>query len=181
MHGVKWQMKNDTYYFPPNAWTFSEVRQRYERLAKSFKVKDPLLLEYPYESELIKLKHALWEISRGIKKQDGAAIEIAIEFVLSGVFFHYSGYIRATMARRLKSAGLSETAKERLRRGLFKLFSSDTFGPEHKEFARLLRNIELGSMKEEYRKLLLGGGKQQMVAREILSTHLTAKKGGGGN
>lgn len=171
-------MKNDAYYCPPNEWTFSEVRQRYERLAKSYKVKDLLPLEYPYESELIKLKHALWEISGGIKKQDGAAIEIAIEFVLSDVFFHYSGYIRATMARRLKSAGLSETAKERLRRGLFRLFSSDTFGPEYKEFARLLRNIGLGSMGEEYRKLLHGGGKQQMVAKEILSSHLTTPSTG---
>jgi hypothetical protein len=166
-------MHNETYYCPPKEWTFNEVRQRYERLARSYRVKEPLSLEYPYESELIKLKHALWDISKAIKKQDSAAMEIATEFVLSDVFFHYSGYIRATMARRLKSATLSETSKERIRRGLFRLFLSDAFGPEHKEFARLLRNIGLGSMEEEYRKLLQGGGKQQMVAKEIYSSHLT--------
>jgi hypothetical protein len=165
-------MENDAYYCPPKEWTFTEVRQRYARLANSYRVKESPLLEYPYESELIKLKHALWDISGAIKKQDSAAIQIAIEFVLSDVFFHYSGYIRATMARRLKSAGLSETSKERLRKGLFRLFSLDTFGPEHKEFARLLRNIGLGSMKEEYKELMQGGGKQQMVAREIFG-HLT--------
>lgn len=161
-------MQNDTYYCPPKEWTFAEVRQRYESLANSYRIKEPLIFEYPWESELIKLKHALWDISGAIKKQDSAATEIAIEFVMSDVFFHYSGYIRATMARRLKSAGLSETSKERLRQGLFRLFLSNTFGPEHKEFARLLRNIGLGSMEEEYKKLLQGGGKQQMVAKEIL-------------
>ena len=108
-------------------------------------------------------------------------MEVAIEFVLSDVFFHYSGYIRATMAKRLKSAGLSETAKERLRRGLLGLFSSDTFGPEHKEFARLLRSIGLGSMEKEYRKLLHGGGKQQMVAKELFGSHLTMSPTGRAN
>ena len=39
--------------------------------------------------------------------------------------------------------------------------------------ARSLRNIGLGSMEEEYRKLLQGGGKQQMVAKEIYNRHLT--------
>lgn len=165
-------MENDAYYCPPKEWTFAEVRQRYARLGSSYRVKEPLLLEYPYESELIKLKHALWDISGAIKMQDSAATEIAIEFVLSDVFFHYSGYIRATMARRLKSAGLSETSKERLRKGLFRLFSLDTFGPEHKEFARLLRYIGLGSMEEEYKELMQGGGKQQMVVKEIFG-HLT--------
>jgi len=160
-------MKKEGYYYPPQKWTISAVRQRYELLSSSLKVKEPLLFEYPYESELIKLKHALWAISKGIKRQDGAAIEIAIDLVISDVFFHYSGYTRATMARRLKSIALSETSKDRLRSGLLRLFSSGTFGPEHKEFARLLRNIGLGSMEDEYKNLLHGGGKQQMVAKEI--------------
>lgn len=160
-------MQNDAYYCPPVKWSLAEVRQRYARLASSYKVADPLSLEYPYESDLIKLKYALWDISAAIKRRDDAAIEIAIEFVLSDVFFHYSGYIRAGMARRLKSAGLPETANERLRRGLLRLFSSGSFGPEHKDFARLLRGIGLGSMEAQYRKLLQGGGKQRVVATEL--------------
>ncbi|MBX3727230.1 MAG: hypothetical protein KF823_15075 [Xanthomonadales bacterium] len=118
---------------------------------------------------MAKLKHALWDISLAVKGQDEAAIEVAMEFVLSRVFFHYSGYIRSTMARRLKGVSLSETTKERLRRGLFDIFSSDIFGPEHKEFARLLRSIGLGAMEAEYKMLLNGSPKQQAVGREVFS------------
>lgn len=166
-------MKDDAYYRPPTEWTFREIRHKYQRLASTYRVETQLSLEHSCESELAKVKCALQDISRGIKTQDSAAIEVAIEFVLSDVFFHYSGHIRATMARRLKSAGLSEAANERLRRGLLKLFSSGTFGPEHKEFARLLRNIGLSSMEEEYKKLFHGGSKQQMVAKELFNDHST--------
>lgn len=160
-------MQNEAYYCPPREWTFSEVRLRYERLCSSYEVKEPLLLQYPYESELAKLKHALWDISSAVKGQDSAAIEVAMEFVFSRVFFHYSGYIRSTMARRLKGVTLPEAAKERLRRGLFNIFSSDIFGPEHKEFARLLRSIGLGAMEAEYKMLLGACPKQQAVGREV--------------
>ncbi|RCU51623.1 hypothetical protein DU002_03900 [Corallincola holothuriorum] len=142
-------------------WRREYVIQRYEQLAKSLRVCQPISFDgVSKTSPSVSSKHALWAISHAVAKGDEAAIKIAKQFVLADVYFHYSGFIRATMARRLKSANLSLHDREELREGLYKLFYSGQFGPEYKEFCRLLRRIGLGHMKEKYKELGNMGGKQ---------------------
>ncbi len=110
----------------------------------------------------------LGQLSERIKDNDEAAVAICIDFVISPVMFCYSGYIRARMANRLKSAQLTETQKHQLRKGLLNLFERDDIGIEYREFVKLLKFIGLEDMQEDYISTLCEGtGKQMFLAQKL--------------
>lgn len=156
------------YYKPPPEWRYDAIKERYERLARVLKVKAPLKIEYRYSSDLMNVKYVLLDISEGIKVNDAASIEIAADFIIAPVYFHYSGYIRTTMARRLKHPALSEAQRDRIVTGFLTIFESEKFGRECGEFVKLLNHIGLGKRKAEYeKKLCTGHGKKQQVAKAL--------------
>jgi hypothetical protein len=161
-------MTSDRYYTPPEAWSYEQIRINYLRLASSYKVAKPLPFEHEGQ-DLSKLKQALGEISLGIKSQDPACLQLAVDFVTAPVYFHYSGYLRAGMARRLKQIPLPASHAQRLQSGLLKLFRTGKFGPEYLSFVALLRQIGLGDLEPDYKALSQAGGKQALVARALFS------------
>lgn len=112
--------------------------------------------------------NTLSRLSDRIKHNDAAAIEICIGFVISPVMFCYSGYIRARMATRLKSADLTETQKHQIRKGLLKIFEAGDFNFEYNQFVKLLKHIGLGDCENIYRaSLCTGYGMKFIVAKAL--------------
>lgn len=79
---------------------------------------------------------------------DAAATEIAVEFVLSEVYFFYSGFARSRAARRLRRAPLTKTQIGSLQDGIIGLLEKGHTGQEIREFVRLLKKVGLGSLKD---------------------------------
>ena len=143
-----WGVNTKKYYIPPISWSYENIVNTYGKLADSLEVKIPLEFVCRENHPIFNIKNVLHEISNRLSIGDAAAIEMSKQFVIDDVYFHYSGFIRATMARRLKSVALSESDKQELRNGIYILFLNGTFGPEYKELSNLLRTIGLGSMQQ---------------------------------
>lgn len=147
-------MNSKEYYNPPDEWQYESVRKRYISIANCLNVKETIKTDFEETNnrsapnDLSKLKNLLWALSDGIKKNDNACIEIAIQFVIAPVYFHYSGFIRATMARRLKSVELTTGQLQKLRLGLYSLFKNHQYGSELREFINLLRKVGLGEQAD---------------------------------
>ena len=127
------------YYTPPNEWQFDAIKRRYI----SYGVKDSNLDIESFEQYdgIIKVKYFLKAISECVVFDDLAAIDISVDFVISPVYFHYSGYIRQTMARRLKSATLSKQQVAKIIKGVDSLISSGKTGDEFKQIHKLYLRV----------------------------------------
>lgn len=154
------------HYDIPPAWHPKNIKEKYLELVKSYKVESAInFLEYEEWQDYTRT--VLIAISWCIKERDPASIQIAIDFISAPVYFSYSGYIKSSMASRLKSVNLSEALKHKIRQGLLKIFIYGAFGGENKELVSLLRKIGLGEMLDEYLKLNKMGGKQRLIAKKL--------------
>lgn len=127
------------YYTPPNEWQFDAIKRRY----LSYGVKDSNLdiESFDQYDGIIQVKYLLKAISECVVLDDPAAIDISVGFVISPVYFHYSGYIRQTMARRLKSATLSKQQIKKIIKGVQSLISSGKTGEEFEQINKLYLRV----------------------------------------
>jgi len=127
------------YYTPPNEWKFEAIKRKY----LSYGVKDSNLDLEAFEQYdgIIKVKYFLQAISECVVFDDIAAVDISVDFVISPVYFHYSGYIRQTMARRLKSATLSKQQVAKIIKGVQSLISSGKTGEEFEQIHKLYLRV----------------------------------------
>ena len=135
------------YYNPPDDWKYAAIKDRYKAL-RADDVDQPGIDFHKYGgmAEIYTVKYLLREISERIKLGDSAAIAIAVSFVIAPVYFHYSGYIRATMARRLRSIELDSAQKQAIMTGYQALLASGKVSFEFKEIKRLYLRVS-GSEK----------------------------------
>lgn len=106
---------SNTYYNPPYEWQYETVKRKYCEAVSFAKAEPTISFAYleNYDSAAVKTRELLRFVSDALKKNDAGAIEICIEFVISSAYFHYSGYIRETMARRLKHCTLNNTTEKK--------------------------------------------------------------------
>ena len=141
-------------YYIPEEWTFFKLRERYLHLARVLNVENPM--EIPFDLDLSQneyLDRLLNAITIGAKRGDKACIELSVQFVAAQVYFFWSGYTRAKMARLLKSADLTEDQKETLREGIYEILDSMNFGQEVQELIKLIRKIGFGKWENKYLSL----------------------------
>ena len=136
-------INKDSYYNPPPKWSFESIVARYQLVNNNenweYAISFESVKKYP---ELIRIKKALQMISLELKSNDPGAIDICVSLVSSQVYFHYSGYIRATMARRLKSCKLTNIQVLQLVKGLEMLFENNKVSYEFKELKALLIKVK---------------------------------------
>ena len=77
------------------------------------------------------------EVVNGIRAKRAASIEDGILFLEVNPRYDRSGYYKEWVARALKSAPLTRTQQERLRRVILKAIESERVGPEFTEYTRL--------------------------------------------
>ena len=130
------------YYSPPYEWQFDSMVQMYRSLTSN-KIDLEVDFEYFEKFEgIVKVKQLLLFISDRIKLNDSAAISISVNFVISPVFFHYSGYIRQSMARRLKNADLSANQISQIIKGVESLIKLGKTGQEFKQIHMLYLRVK---------------------------------------
>ena len=134
----------DSYYNPPKEWSYESIVSRYLNFNNTAHGDSSISFEgvekYP---ELIRIKKTLHMISDELKSKDPAAIDISVSFVASPVYFHYSGYIRATMARRLKHCSLNIQQKRTLINGIERLIENRQTSHEFKEIKALYMKVKM--------------------------------------
>ena len=132
-------MISGTYYEPPEKWKFDALKCRYLSYGINNSTLDFEIFE-KYKG-IVKTKNFLQALSECITIDDNAAIDISVDFVISPVYFHYSGYIRQTMARRLKNVKLSKQQTLRIVDGVQALISSGKTGEEFEQIHKLYLKV----------------------------------------
>ena len=90
------------YYLAPIKWKFEAIKRLYLNNCIGKQSSNINFLKYDALCGIVREKKLLQEISTRINLPDKAAIEVAVNFIGEQVYFHYSGYIKESMARRLK-------------------------------------------------------------------------------
>lgn len=136
-------IKSDSYHNPPDEWSFESIKTRYfeaiDKANAQASINFDAIEQYP---ELIKIKKTLQLISYALKSNDAGAIEVSVTFVTSPVYFHYSGYIRETMARRLKHCSMTIEQQKAIISGVESIIKNKQFSYEFKEISKLYNRVK---------------------------------------
>ena len=137
-------MKNlNLYYNPPLEWQYESIKNNYLSLVKKLKISEPIsFFKLERWDGIVQVRETLLEISLGLKRKDSACVEISIRFVISPVYFHYSGFIRERMASRLKHCTLTTTQEGYLVRGVEALIANKKNSCEFKEIKKLYELVK---------------------------------------
>jgi hypothetical protein len=158
------------YHEVPAEWSATRVIETYARLANSFHVHTPSDLAIRVVHPFIQSKHALYRLSDAVKSQDQAAIWLSAQFLASDVYFSGSGYLKSSIARRLKSAALDEQTRDIVRQGALSLWREGMYRQEWREYRALLRRVGLGPYRKQFASIvaLCHPGTRRYV-RELLN------------
>lgn len=143
-------MRNHESYHVPDKWRKTPIEERYNTLCQKWKFKGTLEIDPHYDMYGEHPFGILKAISESIKKNDNAAIELAIDFIVTPILFSSSGFIKQSMARRLKTTPLEESDKEKLRIGLLDILYHRDYGHEYIAYINLLQRIGLGKREDLY-------------------------------
>lgn len=138
------------YHEVPPEWAANHLIETYARLVKSFHVDSPRNLGVSVVHPLVQARHALHQLSLGIKSNDQACIWLSAQFVASTSYFSGSGYLKAGMARRLKQSTLDEQTKDVIRKGALQSWSQGLYRQDWRELHGLLRHIGLGPYRSQF-------------------------------
>ncbi len=134
-------VKDPDYYLPPPQWRYDSIVSLYKSLTSNKIISEVDFDQFDHGSEVIRVKSLLQFISERIKLNDSAAIAISVNFVVSPVYFHYSGYIRQTMARRLRKVELSEYQVNQVINGVEDLIRNDKTGRGFEQIYKLYISV----------------------------------------
>lgn len=135
------------YHSVPRGWTAEEIFEKHKNLNGTFDLWTEKPKKFPAPAWMTNrqawhhYQNTLQKVSDGIKQKDKACTEIAIQFIELHFIGSCSGYIRESLARRLKQANLSREQKERLNRHFINLLESRVRTREFKIYFSLWRNI----------------------------------------
>ncbi|MGE0598561.1 MAG: hypothetical protein AB7J35_01880 [Dehalococcoidia bacterium] len=117
--------------------------------------KDPthIALVTEYESVKAKLHSPEFESAiDGMKSGDAAGAEYAVAYLEADPWFFRSGYLKGTIARRLRRVELSAGQQERLRSALLAAIAKGSRF-EFVEYRKLARRVETPEFRNELRRL----------------------------
>lgn len=144
VHG---KLLNCEVYEPiPRGWKHWEIADRHRELGGTFEVKltqDKLVpfwafyAERPWRASV----EVLGQVCEGIKVDDQACIEIAIQYLELNHFASYSGHVRQRMASLLKNTYLSKTQKRRIIKWHLSLRQRREFLTEYREIYKLAKKL----------------------------------------
>jgi len=124
-------------------WSVEAVQQRYLEHCGRLDVAVPRDLQ----PKTYKRPEATWiypimePVIEGIKAGDPACATLGVEFIEQDCTFPFGRVLKSNAARALKSAGLSQALKNRIRRRVAAMLAAGNTPREFKEYARLLRKV----------------------------------------
>ena len=135
------------YHGVPAGWSRDEMIAEHRKLDGSWPIDGPDATEpgapdfLPDRYNWLQYRKTLYRVGDGIRADDAACIEIAIQYIELNYIGSYSGYIREKLARALKSARLTRTQSSRLKQHFSALLKEDNCLQEFAEYAKLLKKL----------------------------------------
>ena len=130
-------------------WSEMTVLQQFENLHSKNHSHFELNAEPVHNKHFIHIPSIMPQVATGLLVNNYACIELSIEFIKDNIMESGSGYLRALMARRLKSCPLEERQASNLRRIFFTQLKNGKMHQEYKEYIKLFKKIELGEYHHE--------------------------------
>lgn len=139
------------YHAVPPGWSAEEIAARHRALGGVFPLEPqpaaaqahpPYLTDRPRWLRYIATLRAL---VAGIRADDAAAVHLAVEYICLNYHGSYSGFLRARLARALKSAALTEAQKQALDAHFLALVETRNYAEEF----RIYRKLWAGLISEE--------------------------------
>ena len=128
-------------------WSVDEVRARYAKYARRFRI--------IARRDLSPLVHAngnkqwiysvMYRVIEGIEDGDLACAELGIEFIEEDQPFAFGRILKSNTARALRRTSLTEEQKERIRKRVVEMLGRQYLPREYRQYAKLVRKIGLGS------------------------------------
>jgi hypothetical protein len=144
-HGV--QLSLEHYHGVPKGWSADILFGRHANLGGTYPISDfeigkwaaPSFMTERYE--WLRYRQTLYRIADGIRAQDAACAEIAIQYIELHYIGSYSGFVRAKLARALKHADLTKRQKIRLNAHFLKMVMERNYTEEFYEYRALWGRI----------------------------------------
>jgi hypothetical protein len=167
----------EVYHGVPEGWHAAEILAVHRRLGGYFNLEGPEASEpgapswLPDRYEWLQYRQALYRVGDGIRANDPACIELAVQYIELRYIGSYSGFIRARLARALKRASLSEDHRSRLNSHFRGLVLRRDWCGEFTEYFRLWRRIirveELTQLLDEIRWQPEGEKRAEWISKKL--------------
>lgn len=128
-------------------WSVDEVKARYAKYARRFKITVPRDLSPLVHSNGDKqwIYSVMDEVIKGIEYGDPACAELGIEFIEEDRLFAFGRILKSNTARALRRASLTDAHKERIRKRVVEMLGRRYLPREYRQYAKLARKIGLGT------------------------------------
>jgi hypothetical protein len=141
------QLTVEHYHGVPAGWNADIIAMRYAQLGGTYPVADFEIGQWSAPSfmteryEWLRYRKILGRFADGVRARDQACAEIAIQYIELHYIGSYSGFIRAKLARALKSADLTKQQKNRLNAHFLKIVVERDYSEEFRTYHVLWRRI----------------------------------------
>lgn len=169
----------EVYHGVPKGWYADEIIDAHSRLGGTYDIAGAPACEpgapswMPERHEWLQYRETLFHVADGIRAQDLACIELAVQYIEMRYIGSYSGYIRARLSRALKHACLTEEQRQRLSNHFRALLENGEHTVDFREYFKLWRRI---LTQDEKAALLKEFGARAPKARIWLEQNLQPDK-----
>ena len=137
----------EAYHAVPSGWQAEEIFAWHKIMRGTFPIHEFTATEpgapawMTERAAWLRYRATLYRVADGIRAGDPACIEIAIAYILLRHIGSYSGFIRAKLARRLKSAALTDGQKSRLTAHFSALAAAHDYSEEFRDYHKLAKRM----------------------------------------
>ncbi|MBT2787351.1 MULTISPECIES: hypothetical protein [unclassified Halomonas] len=153
-------------YNPTGKWSVEAVKERYSKLSLSLGSVDgfePFCKTYTNRRGFTWVYNIMDSVVDGVRLGDKACVQLAIDYIRDNEMYSKTGYIRARMARALKSADLSDSQKKELALIFLHQLETGVLYQEYREYCRLFRKIGVEPYRREIKRY--GKARRQYIKR----------------
>lgn len=147
MHKDSRSIPLEEYHGVPKGWSKDEILEHHRKLGGEFCIdgedaKEPGAPAFlPDRYNWLQYRITLYRVSDGVREDDTACVELAIRYIELNYIGSYSGFIREKLARALKSATLSSSQANRLKKHFQMLVDIKECFEEFSEYKKLLKKL----------------------------------------
>jgi hypothetical protein len=138
-------------YNGEDRWSKEAIIDRYSRYCRELTVANPLDLSPAehVEGETKWIYPVMDKVIEGIARGDKACRRLGIEFIEEDRKFTFGKILKSNTARELRRCQLTPEEQNRIRRRLVNMLLAGNVPHEFKQYAKLLKKIGLGPLRDE--------------------------------
>ena len=160
------QIPVEIYHSVPNGWRADDIFSVHRSMRGTFPISDFDVGKWrapswmPNRYEWLRYKATLERVAGGVRAGDAACVELAVRYIELRYIGSYSGFLRARLAKALKSADLNPRQRFRLDDHFLSLVLNQDYTEEFREYrklwARIITDEPLDRVTVLFRRLSAG-------------------------